>query len=597
VGTINSSLLKKINIEVGFGECILFFYLLALIRQYSWIISNNVIAWIATVIVAGLVWYFTCRLVSIKYTNPWRSMGFWLIVVCPIFLFFMLRLPFVDISYDVLNYHIVSSIKSLNGTLFDFKFPIYILNTLPDMIIGVFRVFLGYRLATIINLLVLLWLAAELDNYLKSIISNDKWRYVAILVAILGTENILYLVNSGMTDLYFLPLLVRSMFMLQILPNDQKQVRVLLPYISFLLGMAFVIKYTNITAIVPIVLVGIYIIHKNRIRIAPATLLLSLILFCLPLIPFTCWIWYKTNNPVFPFFNNIFHSPYWAFSYYKNNILGPANHKEALIWPVLTMFEPSRISEIDLYSGRLAIGFILSAVLLINKKTDQQIKILSFIVLFGAVLWSFSTGLIRYALFLDVLTGVLMVHTILNLVECKRSSRGRTCLLVILICIFSFQFIMAVANALQAESSARPILFDDIGGYIAESRLILSDRDLAAFLTSDERQAIDQVDVWAAIDPLTSGIEASLNPNIPLNNFDPDQSTSQSQLEFGRMVNSYGGKKIYAIVYNQNLAADLQTIKSLHMSIVAEDSFPIPFYSYSAPFSCTLLEIAPDGQA
>ena len=593
---MNLRILKKINIEVGFGECIFFLYLLVLIRQFSWIIPNNMIAWIATVIITVLVWYIYCSINPLKCTNSLRSIAFWLIIVCPIFLFFILRLPFVDISYDVLNYHLMSSIKSLNGTLFDFKFPIYILNTLPDMIIGLFRLLLGYRLATIINVFVLLWLAIELDNYLKSIITNEIVRYVAILVAIMGTENILFLINSGLTDLYFLPLVVRAIFILQILPKNHKIVHLLFPYSSFLLGMALALKYTNITAIIPIIFVGVYIIIKNRIRIAPVTLLLSLIFFCLPLVPFTFWIAYKTHNPVFPFFNNIFHSPYWSLSYYTSTILGPANLKEALIWPVLTVFEPGRISEIYVYSGRLAIGFILSILLLIYKKVDEDIKILSFIVFAGAVLWSFSTGIIRYALFFEIITGILMIYIIFYLFKFKRSSIPGICILIVLTCICQFQLIWSLNNSLQTEWSLRPTFFDNKGDYISESRFILGDRDLETFITNDEKHAIDQVDVWAVVDPLTSGIEAILKPRIPINNFNPDLTTTESQLEFKRMLNSYNNKKIYTIVYQQNLPEDIKVINSLNMSIAKEYSFPIPFYSYYTILDCVLLEIAPNSQ-
>lgn len=593
---MNLRILNKINLKAGLGECIFFLYLLVLIRQYSWIISNNAIAWMVTVIATVLVW---CIFVSINppnRTNPLRSIAFWLIVVSPVFLFFILRLPFVDISYDVLNYHLMSSIKSLNGTLFDFKFPIYILNTLPDMIVGIFRLVLGYRLGTIVNVFVLVWLAVELDNYLESIIINDITRYVAILVAIMGTENILYLINSGMTDLYFLPLLIRVIFILKILPDNHKIVHLIVPYISFLLGMALALKYTNITAIIPIIFVGVYIISKNRIRIAPATLFLSLIFFVLPLVPFTFWILYTTHNPVFPFFNNIFHSPYWSLSYYKSTLLGPTNLKEALIWPVLTVFAPGRISEIYLYSGRLAIGFILSILLLINKKVDEDIKIMSFIVLVGAVLWSFSTGLIRYTLFFEVLIGILMVHTIIYLFKFKRSSILGLCMLAGFTCICQFQLIWSLNNSLKTEWSLRPTVFDNKKDYISESKLILSDRDLENFMTADEKQAIDQVDVWAVLEPLTSGVEAILKPCIPVNNFNPDLTATESQLAFEGMLNSYNNKKIGTIVSKQNLAADINTINNLHMSIVEEYSFPIPFYSYYTMFDCVLLEIAPNSQ-
>jgi hypothetical protein len=33
--------------------------------------------------------------------------------------------------------------------------------------------------------------------------------------------------------------------------------------------------------------------------------------FLLPLIPYTLYIYSQTGNPVFPLFNQVFHSPYW----------------------------------------------------------------------------------------------------------------------------------------------------------------------------------------------------------------------------------------------------------------------------------------------
>jgi hypothetical protein len=217
-------------------------------------------------------------------------------------------------------------------------------------------------------------------------------------------------------------------------------------------------------------------------------------------------------------------------------------------------------------------------------------------VLAGAVLWSFSTGIIRYAILFEVITGILMVHLIFYLFKFKRSSIPGICILIALTCLCQFQLIWSLKNSLQTEWSLRPTFFDNKGDYISESRFILSDRDLENFIPNDERHALDQVDVWAVFDPLTSGIEAILKPRIPVNNFNPDLTAPESQLEFKRMLNMYNNKKIYTLVYQQNLAQDIKVSNSLNMSIVKEYSFPIPFYSYNTILDCVLLEIAPNTQ-
>lgn len=599
-GAIIKNILSFLNLanknqsEIRFGEYIFLLYLLVLIRQYAWIISNNVIAWVVTVIVTVSIWYIFIKSSPLKRTNPFSSITFWVIVICPIFLFFILRLPFVDTSYDVLNYHLMASIKSLNGTLFDFKYPMFIFNTLPDMLFGIFRFIFGYRLGTIINILVVLWLALELDNLLEPIIKNDKIRYIAIITTI-TVENILFELNTGMVDLFVLPLLVRAICLLQLFPFHRKKVNILIPYMAFLLGLALAFKYTSITAIIPIVFVCVYILIKNRIPIKPSTILYASILFIIPLIPYSVGMFYKTHNPVFPLYNTVFHSPYWPSTNFKDMRWGPKTIWEAILWPVLSVFKPGRISELVAYSGKMATGFILSFLLLFNKKTDKQIRLLSFILITGAFLWSITTGYIRYALFFEVISNIIIVYTIYYIATLKRSSIMGKCILITLICIFQFQLLSTLKYSLWTEWSQRPTFFDKRSSYMAESKFILNDRNLESFMSSDEKQFLYKVDEWVTIDPLTSGIESSLKPQIPVNDLKTYLNAPKSGLECKQTLFSYN-KKIYTLCYKKNLPEIIKKVNDLQMGIGEKYNFTIPFYSYNQLMDCILLEIVPNGK-
>jgi hypothetical protein len=129
-------------------------YLAAFVRQYLWLAPNG-LAWILTVPIAALVWYF---LIAPKPAKQ-ESTPFWLIVALPLFLIYAMRVAFPDGSFDQLNYHLLSAERGLRGLPFtnaDFFPAPFQLNPAPEMVQGMTRWLLGYRLGTIVNYLALL---------------------------------------------------------------------------------------------------------------------------------------------------------------------------------------------------------------------------------------------------------------------------------------------------------------------------------------------------------------------------------------------------------------------------------------------------------
>src|SRR5688572_5331748 len=130
--------------RVEFGNALVLLYLLVFARQYLWPLDSyavsNALAWALSVPPAAAALYFYIKTKPFPPERAGRE--FWLVVLPPLVFFFLLRLPFPDTSYDVLNYRLLHAERSLRGTLFaagDFFPTPAPYNPAPDTLTGLFR--------------------------------------------------------------------------------------------------------------------------------------------------------------------------------------------------------------------------------------------------------------------------------------------------------------------------------------------------------------------------------------------------------------------------------------------------------------------------
>ena len=137
--------------ELELSDAVIFIYIAAFVRQYFWIIGSNPLAWTLTILASAFIWIAHFRT---KGQEEGTSFHFWLVVALPLFLIYAIRAAFPDTSFDVLDYRLINAERALRGIPFlagDF-FPIrFPFNPAPDMVTGIFRHLLGYRLGTIVN--------------------------------------------------------------------------------------------------------------------------------------------------------------------------------------------------------------------------------------------------------------------------------------------------------------------------------------------------------------------------------------------------------------------------------------------------------------
>ena len=144
---------------------------------------------------------------------------------------------------------------------------------------------------------------------------------------------------------------------------------------------------------------------------------------------------------------------------------------------------------------------------------------LCFIVLLGAILWSALSGMLRYATYLELIGGVIVLVLAAQLFEraqaVDRSKIFKRIAAVALWAILVTQAAVACWYVYRFEWASRPTFFDNPRAFLNDSKYFFRDYALQSFLTSREKQLISPVGAWAESSALESGIEVQLKPDVP----------------------------------------------------------------------------------
>src|SRR5437588_758658 len=244
------TLLKRMD----FASVVIAPYVLTIVWQYFCAFHSQPLAWTLTVLVSAIVWAFYVSLAEVTSEKlPWQ---FWIVVAFPLLFFYLIRLPFPDVSFDVLNYHIFHGERALRGPLLipgDFFPTAAPFNPTPDILTGFYRHVLGYRLGTVVNYLALIWSGAIVNRLLRDYLASPWLRCVAILF-VLTTEQLLFQINNYMVDLLALPLLLEATIV-AIKKTERDAIVTRTIQLALLLGTAAAFKLANLLFGGPIVLV------------------------------------------------------------------------------------------------------------------------------------------------------------------------------------------------------------------------------------------------------------------------------------------------------------------------------------------------------
>ena len=605
----SSDFLRQVELP---GDALLVIYFAVFARQYLWwSIDENRIAWIISA-VAGAV--FTSVYVLTKAPeeqsekNHKSSLPFWLIAVLPLAFVYSLRVVFPDVSFDVLNYRIFHGERAMQGFLFlpgEFFPTPAPYNPAPDMVTGLFRHALGYRLGTIANLLVMIWVARVVDKLLRPFIQNAWLRAGGVLVAV-SAEHLLFEINNYMADLLALPLLLEATYLalLSTTPGNKGtgiEARNLI-CIALLLGMSVAFKLTNASVALPLVLLCAYravaqrgdgrTVRGRATQLAMTTLLCA-VAFLAPLLSFSFYLYRDTGSPVFPVFNGIFKSVFWPPHSIWDPRWGPVGLWEKFLWPVLISFQPERLSELAVYSGRISLGFVVALIGFVLLRRDRRIRELCLIVVGGALLWSASTGYIRYALYIEVMATLIVLAIGAKLFQHAGWRRFGPAIACLLFAVLAFQACLGLYFVSQQEWSQRPTVFEMPGAYRREARHLFRDHSLRPFVQTETLRQVDDVGVWIGSGIKTNAITVMLRPDVPTIGVNQREffTTPEAREWFKQTLAQAEGKRMFSLAFPENIDKAKLILRDRGLIVVNVTPVDIPYYSPQGRISAALLEL------
>lgn len=578
-----------------FGDALLFPYVAVFARQCFWAVENDLLAWIMTLAAASVVW-----LLYLRYKPPAEERtprAFWLVVALPLFFVFALRVAFPDLSFDVLNHRLIQGERALRGEQLlpgDFFPTIFPFNPAPDMLTGLFRHLLGYRLGTVINFLALIWAGAVLEKILRPFVARAGLRCLGVLL-VLFTEQLLFQVNNYMVDLLALPLVLEALRLALGYEESEHKDRDLL-FAALLLGASVGLKLTNAAVALPVLAVfAVRVLSRRPDARTARFVLLSAVLFFLPALPHALYIYSETGSPVFPLYNNFIHSPLWPDMTPYDGRWGPRDWSETLLWPFLSAWRPERLSELGVYSGRLTLGVAASLLCLALPGVAARARLVALAVLLGSLLWATTSGYVRYALFCEITGGVLVVYLARHLAGRSGGTRRAAWLAAAAVpsCLLLAQCALAFTYALQTEWSKRLTYFDDPAAYRKELRWAWRDRDLSEFQTEEARALFGRVEAWVVSDVKTNGVQVLLRPGVPMlavNNLEYfDQRPARAR--FAAALERLRGRRVYSLSLTEDLDAALAHLKRRRLSVVAVTPVLVSFYSARTRLHMQLIEL------
>ena len=596
-------LLDNFRTRLEFGDLLLTVYFAVVVRQWFNFVPNNS-AWWITIVVGVALWLF--YVLNKDPVEHRTSVWLWLIVGPPLVFAFLLRAPIPDSSFDVWSLRLFHGERALRGYLYwpgEFFPTAAPFNPTPDMITGIFRYAFGYRLGTVVNLLVAFWIATVVDKLLRPYVPSDRLRATAVLLVV-AAEQVIFEINNYMPDLLALPLLLEAT---RLTLNSKTFESRKVMHVALLLGLAVGLKLSNGAVAMPIVIVWLWRIFTTRPFKAKQVLvtgLVSSLLFFAPFLSFLVWVYKMTGNPIFPLYNKVFQSPLYPPFNGWDNRWGGYGIWEIVAWPVLMFFEPVRTSELPVYSGRLSLAFVVSlACLFFVRKLDGRLRTTVFLLLPGAWAWSLTMGYIRYGLYLELLSGILLIAVVSQLWSKSARTNWRSILAGGLagglVVIMVAQLAMAAVYVSRTEWSIRPTIFDDFKGYQREAKYVFTDRSIRTLLKTEDLDALDEIDVWIVSGVKTSGLLPFLNERAPCISvrFAGLLLAQANREALSRSLEEAQGKRLWSLAIKSDYNDSLFALRGSGLRVSKVREFNLPFFSPENIVPTYLFQVVKDETA
>lgn len=295
---------------------------------------------------------------------------------------------FINPTIDLLSYYLINNVRAISAE--------FILGMLSG--INIF----------------LLVLIAQL--FLPKIKSSF---YVAFLLAIFGLcgptaiPGIGSFQNDNVIAIFVLTYVYLQLRALQ-MPKDNLWVMALA---GFVLGLGVGLKLTATIFLLGGGMAILFLPAPLRIRLKTLSVLFAFSFFGIILIAgnWMLLLWEQYHNPLFPFFNKIFHAEQFAQINWRDTRFLPKDIWQTLFYPFYFAFDGKRIADGDFQDLRFPILYLLYLFVFLKwfwqKATtanDPLKRWLIFFFIFSYIIWQYYFSIARYMASLEMLAPLLI---------------------------------------------------------------------------------------------------------------------------------------------------------------------------------------------
>jgi hypothetical protein len=141
---------------------------------------------------------------------------------------------------------------------------------------------------------------------------------------------------------------------------------------------------------------------------------------CAAIAGWWCWhVWQLTGNPLFPYYNDIFQSPWYWNERFVFGFFLPKTWREAILYPWLWLVNPARVSEMSFINLAIpGLATLLAAVGIARflglrpqgqSTNEASTRALFVFCLTGYILWLTQSSVYRFAVILEMLAPLLII--------------------------------------------------------------------------------------------------------------------------------------------------------------------------------------------
>lgn len=292
---------------------------------------------------------------------------------------------------------------------------------------------------------------------------------LAALAAALGVTGAIAVAEIGTTfgDLTTAVLVLAALLgCLRAMPEGgQAPAGHLLVWSGLAIGLATGLKLTNAVYLLGLLGAVVLVGGTKRIR---AGSLLGVSAFCGILLAHGWWswqLWQAFGNPVFPLFNGVFHSPFYAPTSLSDDRFKPRGWIERLLYPFFFSWS-HQTAEVPFRDFRFPVAWLLAAALLGATLVARPVRaaagrrqftLLAAFVVSSYVLWQWMFSIQRYAVALELLLPTFALLALLRL----SARHGRKLFVAVALMLLSTT-IPGNWGRLDTRSALQPIIADDL---------------------------------------------------------------------------------------------------------------------------------------